>query len=254
MITAKNQRHHFGPFSERTLELYLCGDLGPDEAELIEKAMAECSPLAVYLRKRVNQRTAFLVQHPFRTLEPKLPKSRSIVRKWGLAVAFVAVAFSMFLVMVPGWRSGPETEPLYSGIRARGPMSVHVVAQRNGRTMEVRNGTYLKVGDRIRIRLDAGHGGYVYVLGFDSEGRVDIYYGGEETGPVRVSPGEAYLPMSLELDGTSTRDRLHIALCEILPPAGFVDAWAHSLRSRPQGMSRFRSCDTTSLTLRTDVP
>jgi hypothetical protein len=180
----------FEPLSDFEIEAYLCGDLGPEDKERVENAVAASAELREYVQKRQAEREAFFRDHPRLKLE-KEPARIAPVRflAWaGAAAAAVVAVVALFVVLyAPG-----DDDP---GVRAMGALKATLTVQRNGRTFQYREGVLLREDDRVRLSVESPQSGHLTVLARGPGGTYEVYYSA-----LKTTPGEYTVPDSLVLD------------------------------------------------------
>lgn len=198
----------FEPLTDFELEAYLCGDLGPQEKERVEAAIAASAELQEYIQKRQAEREEFFSAHPRLKIDTE-PRRVAPVRflAWAGAAAVVLVVALFVVLYAAGDRTGAD-DP---GIRAMGAVKATLTVQRNGRTFQYREGVLLREGDRVRLSVESPQSGHLTVLARHGGGKFEVYYDA-----VKTTAGEYTVPDSLILDD-------HVGVEDwfiILAPAG----------------------------------
>jgi len=198
----------FEPLSDFEIEAYLCGDLGSQEQERVEAAIAASPELQEYIRQRQAEREDFFRAHPRLEIETE-PERIAPVRflAWAGAAAAVLVA-ALFVIL---YAAGDKAMPEDPGIRAMGAVKATLAVQRNGRTFQYREGVLLREGDRVRLSVESPRSGHLTVLARQSGGKFEVYYDALQT-----TAGEFTVPDSLILDDHVGAEDWFI----ILAPAG----------------------------------
>ncbi len=200
------------------LEAYLCGEVDAAERARIEALLAELPEARAFVEERRGDKQAFRERYPFTAIEARLQAKPAAARRWlvWLPVPLMAAAVVVLLAL-------PE-EPT---IRARGGISVTLVAKRGERTFEASQGVALLAGDRLRLRLDDPRGGFVQVAALSERGRSSVLYEGA------VGRGATVLPDSWELDAEPVREVLLVLLWDEPPSSGALESWLEVVRRVP---------------------
>lgn len=198
----------FEPLSDFEIEAYLCGDLGPQETERVEAAIAASAELQSYIQKRRAEREEFFSAHPRLKIETG-PQRVTPVRFLAWAGAAAAVLIVALFVVLYAAGNGAVTED--PGIRAMGAVKATLTVQRNERTFQYRDGVLLREGDRVRLSVESPQSGHLTVLARTHGGKFEVYYDA-----LKTTAGEFTVPDSLILDD-------HVGVEDwfiILAPAG----------------------------------
>jgi hypothetical protein len=235
MMTTSNP---FPTFFE--LERYLAGELDPETARAIDRAIAKDPALGRWIEARRRARASFALdprRMSFRALWSQAERSRrtstgALRRGLGFLLgdaplfgparraAWLAIAAALIIVLAL-----PVFVPEHrSGIRVRGGLSVKVAVLRDGRAALIESPARLHPGDQLRLAIDDPAGGYPTVLIEEAAGGVSVAYRAEEVG--RLGPGSHTLPGSLRLDSTLGRERIYVVLSDSMPT---VAAWVEEL-------------------------
>jgi hypothetical protein len=186
----------FEPFSDFALETYVCGDATPEQAQAIERAAATSPELQRYLTQRRAERATFVLQSSRPRQAPRPLWALSLAWSGAFALAFVA----LLAVTVP------ESEVLSEVVRTKGGPSAELIVQRDGRTFAHRQGVLLRPGDRVRLRLQTGAGGFLTVVARDPRGLTTLY------DAVELSGGEPFAPGSWVLDDSSADETWFVSV------------------------------------------
>ena len=208
----------FPGISERTLMRYLCGELAPDELREVEQAAACCAELAEYLSLRKREREQFYEQHPFSLVRARIARSPAPPSArwrgwWAMLVPTAVVAAAAALIALRPSLFRP------SEVVARGGFKATLFVKRSERVFEYSESTPVRPKDRLRVRIEDPHGGYVWVFGLSARGEVASYYG--DSSGYRLGPGIALLPDSLEVDNSPTPEALYVVLSNPGRPSGW---------------------------------
>jgi hypothetical protein len=198
----------FEPLTDFEIEAYLCGDLGPQEKERVESAIAASAELQEYIQQRQAEREEFFSAHPRLKFDTE-PRRVAPVRflAWAGAAAVVLVV-ALFVVL---YAAGDKTVTDDPGIRAMGAVKATLTVQRNGRTFQYREGVLLREDDRVRLSVESPQSGHLTVLARQAGGKFEVYYDA-----IKTTAGEYTVPDSLILDD-------HVGVEDwfiILAPAG----------------------------------
>lgn len=180
----------FEPLSDFDIEAYLCGDLGPQEKERVEAAIAASVELQEYIQRRRTEREEFFSAHPRLNIEIQDRPAPLRVLAWAGAAAAVVV-LALFVVFY----SGDKPAPGDPGIRAMGAVKATLTVQRNGRTFQYREGVLLREGDRVRLSVESPQSGHLTVVARQGGGKFEVYYDA-----LKTTAGEYTVPDSLILD------------------------------------------------------
>lgn len=192
----------FHPLSELELERYLCGELSPEQAQVVERLAAEREDLRAHLERRRAEQRAFVLQRP--PLRLPRPDRRRFVA-WGLGLAAATLTFLVVRPVPP------------SSITPRGRPKVTVVVRRGERVFEHQAGMLLRAGDALRFTVESGTGGFLTVLGEDRSGSATLYYDG-----VEATAGSFTAPGSLVLDADPGPEVFYLVLRAARVDAGAI--------------------------------
>lgn len=208
------------------VERYLAGEAPAEVRAAVEEMAAEDPAFASWLEERKRERQAFRLdprRRSFASLaaeaekRPRRPRWASLLWMGSAGAALAATAaVTLFLV-------GPKNRP---DIAVRGGVSVQAAVLRGGQAEVLRPGSALRPGDRIRLRIDDPHGGYVAVLLQERSCATEVVYAPDEVGA--LAPGSHTLPGSLELDEQLGEERLYVILSA---ERGDVNALQQDLRN-----------------------
>ncbi|OGR12529.1 MAG: hypothetical protein A2341_14680 [Deltaproteobacteria bacterium RIFOXYB12_FULL_58_9] len=210
------------PFSDREIELYLCGELDDERQRQVESAARDNEELRRYLEDRQVGRQAFYQQYPevrrrSARATPFLRPPKPSKPRWWMLMPVAAAACALVVAVVV--QTDGHTDTLIEGIRARGGLKTSLVASRDGRAFEYTAGALLRQGDQVRIVVNAPADGYVSVLGAEQGGHV-IHYDA-----VPVIGGRNVLSGSLILDDAVVAEQWVIVWSATrLPASEFVRA------------------------------
>ncbi len=230
-----------GHLSQETLDLLQLEGLDAAKAADAQQHLggcASCQGRFAELQKDAQHFEQFVFARSLPKVEAKLEKrplfafagARWLVPALGLASAAALVA----VFSVTG--GGTETEDeVYIGVKGMEPPGLAVVALRGGsQRFEVRKGSTMKPGDKLRFVVNPGKDQYVMIASRDGAGAFTVYYpfNGQTSAPVSGLPGgnRLELPGAVELDDTLGEERLVAIFSEKPVQASDVDA---ALRASP---------------------
>lgn len=128
--------------------------------------------------------------------------------RWLVPAGALAAAAAAVFVFVR--RGSDNPRQIDDDMQVKGDdvtLVVHLATQDGSRRLA--SGDAVAAGDRIRFEINAGHAGYVAVIGIDGSGAPTIYYPNEGTAPAPFDPGSRLLPGAIELDATPGDERFY---------------------------------------------
>jgi len=217
----------FHPCRDLDIEAYLCDELAEAERARFEQQLSENEPLQSYIAERKAAQAEFARSHPLlptsvaagQAVERQGKRDRSrglIIGLPGVSLLAVAAAFALLATKPPTSlerRSPSAAEPAASAsdrVRVKGD-GLHAVlyVKRGDEVFQHQARVPLRAGDRIRLGVEATHGGYLSVLARDERGRFSVYYDG-----LRIASGRFLVPDSLLLDGDFRAERWLVVVAE----------------------------------------
>lgn len=228
-----------GHLSQETLDLLQLKALDAAKAGDAQKHLDGCSSCQGRfgeLEKDAQHFEQFVFARSLPKVEAKLSKPALFSfagARWLLPALGLASAAALVMVFsVNG--GGTETEDeVYIG-RKGNPVELAVFAQRAGTQLQVKKGTTMKPGDKLRFVVNPGKDQYVMIASRDGAGAFNVYYpfNGQTSAAVSGLPGgnRVELPGAVELDDTLGEERLVAVFSEKPVQASDVDA---ALRANP---------------------
>lgn len=211
MNAPTNDRGHL---SSLTLDLLLLSSLPADQdsaARAHLEACASCRGALEELQAEQRQFAASVLPRTLPKVEARVlaPSPLARLSNWWkaaipLTVAAGAAAALALVVARPG--AGVVEDP---DLRIKGGPVLQVFAARGEAVFQVKEGTRLKPGDRIRFVVErAGSGPHVTVASIDGARQISLYYPPEGQAGVPLTASKAELPGSIELDDTVGDEQL----------------------------------------------
>ena len=233
--------------SRATLEAYLVGDLAPAEIDAVERAMAADPSLEAWVSRRRTEQAAFAYEprrRPFAALVAEAEGPASMRAKQGpglrwLWATAVAASAASVVALTPALDDrghdvvGPSIQS--TRIRAKGhapqmtestQLTVRAALRSAAGTRPMSSGDSVRPGDRLRLMVEDGEGGYATVLLEEESGDVSVLYHPEELG--RLEAGTHALPGSLEFDQKLGRERIYVIVSASVPD---VESWQAQIRT-----------------------
>jgi hypothetical protein len=125
-----------------------------------------------------------------------------------------SLAVLLLMVYVRPFGDGPVAGTGFSGLRAKGGLSLHVHRMVHGDSQEVLSGVALFPGERLRFSIDLPREGYVTILGIESGGGMYTAWPTAGSVPERRPAGRGQiLPGAVALDDAPGQETLYLVLC-----------------------------------------
>ncbi len=181
------------------LERYVVGELVGAELEAVEAALAKEPALTERVQAMRSARQQFLADEPYAQFRIEHERRRAAVKKrfsFWLPTGFAAAAAAALLLLV--------VIPEVDNERIKGAgVGLTVALVGSGAPKPLASGALVHPGDRLQLAYDAGHYGYLALIGIDGSGVMNVYYP-EGGGVMARRSGEARgaFPFSLTLDAT----------------------------------------------------
>ncbi len=201
-----------GHLSAETIDLLMLGSLAEPEGAKAKAHLSSCQTCKARWDE-LEEDKAHFEKFVFPRTLPKIEErargrflADRIREKWQILVpAFGLVAAALVAVVaLPQHQAADEP---YIGIK--GPPSMKVYAQRaEGGQLEVKDGTALKPGDRIRFVVNPAGAKHVVIASKDGAGQVTVFYA------QALEDGLQELPGSIELDEALGREEVVAAFSD----------------------------------------
>lgn len=216
----------FHPCRDYDIEAYLCGELEDAARARFEEQLCKDALLRSYVAERRAAQTSFAASHPLAAMSRSdgAPREHTGKRERprglfmglpGVSLVALAAAFALLwtkpTLIEQRSTVGPHQPPVSSDrVRIKGD-GLHAVlyVKRGDEVFQHRARVPLRAGDRIRLGVEATHGGYLSVLARDERGQISVYYDG-----LRIVSGRFLVPDSLLLDGDFQAERWLVVVAE----------------------------------------
>jgi hypothetical protein len=208
-----------GCLSDLVLDRLVAGELArTPEGTAAETHVAECARCSgrlATLRSSVeNFASEVFLPGLVQQTAANVRRAR-LVRAGSILAGAVAMAAGILVVMRPEPPAVTAKDPVLSGERTKGGLSLTVVVKTSqGQIEEVLPGGTLSPGDAIRFVVGSDARGHIALVGIDAAPRVSAYVpDGDSAMIVEKGPPRA-LPGSIVLDDTLGPERLLLLRCD----------------------------------------
>ncbi len=213
-------RKETGGVSDLALEQYALGELAPEEAERVRKALAQDEALRDRLAALAVSNTEILEAYPPREraerIRQRLRGSELRARRVSpfFTIALPAAAAVLALLGVFALRQGAF--PFLAGSEATrlkgGPARLAVFLKTDAGAEELGDGSAARQRDVLQIAYTAGEARYGVIFSVDGRGVITFhlprdYRGGPASAPELDRKGQAVLPYAYELDDAPRFER-----------------------------------------------
>jgi hypothetical protein len=235
--------------SDLALEQYALGELPPQEAERVRKALSADEALRARLAALASSDREILAAHPPREMVERIRERmrgaelRARRPSPYFTVALPAAAAVLALLALFALREGAFPFLAGAGSEATrlkgGPAHLTVFRKTEAGAEEVRDGSLVMQRDILQIGYTAGEARYGVIFSVDGRGVLTFHlprdYRGQPAGaPELEKQGQAVLPYAYELDDAPGFERFFFVSARSPFPVRDVERAARALAAHPE--------------------